>query len=112
MIQARTEITLKFDELPTHAKTSGQNTTFEVSDGTITYRITCKTKGFNKTVKTIKGFKYPYVVAASSKQFTNLDKNLIALAQTGLQVFEKVPKELKAATTDTPAEEPPSAEEE
>lgn len=96
MIQAKSEIILKIDELPTEISVKAQDSTFEVTDGGITYKVTCKTKLLNKLIKTTQTFTNPFVLVISGKVFSNTDKGFIALEQTGLQVFEKIPKEKKA----------------
>jgi len=98
MIQARSEMTLKIDELPTEISANGQDSTFEVTDGGITYKVTCKTKLLNKLIKSTKAFTNPFIMVISSKILSNTDKGFIALEQAGVQVFEKVPKEKKAWT--------------
>ena len=111
-IQCKGEITLKFNEMPTpdQIKVSGQISSFDVTDGVITYRINSRTKGVNKANKNIAGFTHPYVIAASAKKITNLSKNLILLEEVGIQVFEKVPKDATQQESDTTINE--SAKEE
>lgn len=89
---ARADITVKFNELPTKTQVVGKNTVFTVQDSKgYTYKITCKTKTFNKIQRTISEFKYDYVVSCASSDFS-VNGKTIEMFQTGVQVFEKAPK--------------------
>jgi len=99
---ARAEITLKLDSLPSKTQVSGKDTSFVVKDAKgHSYKITCKTKTFNKSKKTIEGFKHSYVISCSTKEFT-INGKQVEMNQSGMQVFEKVPKPIE--TEETPEE--------
>lgn len=92
---ARADITVKFNKLPTNAKVVGKDTVFTVQDAKgYTYKITCKTKTFNKIQRTIAEFKHDYVVSCGSSDFS-INGKIIEMSQTGVQVFEKVPKHVE-----------------
>jgi len=95
MIQAKSEVTLKIDGLPETTAVNDEDSTFELTDGVIIYKVTCKTKLLNKLIKNTKKFKHPFIMVISSKVFSNVDKGVIALEQTALQLFERIPKEEK-----------------
>jgi hypothetical protein len=102
---ARADITVKFNKLPTNTKVVGKDTTFTVQDAKgYAYKITCKTKTFNKIQRTIAEFKHDYVVSCGSSDFS-VNGKTIELLQTGVQVFEKVPKHVESSpVTDPPTE--------
>lgn len=105
---ARVEITLKLDKLPEKTQVSGKDTSFVVRDAKgHSYKVTCKTKTFNKSQKTIAGFKHGYVISCNTKEFSINGKH-VDMNQSGMQVFEKVPKSTEPTTESTT--EPDSVE--
>jgi len=96
---ARVEITLKLDTIPTKVTTKGKDTSFTVHDAKgHSYKVTCKTKTFNKTQKTITGFKHSYVISCNTKEFKINGKH-VDMDQSGMQVFEKAPKSVDTDST-------------
>jgi hypothetical protein len=102
---ARVEITLKLDNLPSKTQVNGKDTSFVVKDAKgHSYKVTCKTKTFNKSQKTIAGFKHSYVISCSTKEFSINGKH-VDMNQSGMQVFEKVPKTDTDSTTTEQSEQ-------
>jgi len=96
---ARVEITLKLDSIPTKVTTKGKDTSFTVHDAKgHSYKVTCKTKTFNKTQKTVTGFKHSYVISCNTKEFKINGKH-VDMEQSGMQVFEKAPKPVDTDST-------------
>jgi len=92
--QAKSEVALKIDGLPPEVVAiNEEDSTFEVTDGAIVYKVICKTKLLNKLTKNTKKFKYPFIMVIGSKKFSNVDKGMMVLEQAALQVFERIPKE-------------------
>jgi hypothetical protein len=102
---AKADITVKFNKLPTKTQVIGKDTVFTVQDAKgYTYKITCKTKTFNKVQRTIAEFKHDYVVSCGSSDFS-VNGKIIDLLQTGVQVFEKIPKPVESSpVTEQPTE--------
>ncbi len=81
---ARVEITLKLDTLPEKTQGGNKDTSFVVKDAKgHSYKVTCKTKTFNKSKKTIAGFKHGYVISCNTKEFSINGKH-VDMNQSGI----------------------------